>query len=84
MDNADPLRSTVAGLDNDEEEERTSLGAKLLVALVILFVVLWQVRVPAVRYACGRQWLGAETCAALLPSEPLPPAATPAPAAPAP
>lgn len=80
VDRTDPLRSTVVGLDNDEEEEG-SLGARVLIALVVLFVVLWQVRVPAVRYACGHQWLGAETCTALLPSEAPPP---PAPAAPAP
>ncbi|MGC4054582.1 MAG: hypothetical protein QM757_36345 [Paludibaculum sp.] len=78
-----PLRSTVSGLDNDEEEEG-SLGARLAIALVVLSVVLWQVRVPAVRYACGHQWLGAETCTALLPSEAPPPAAPPAPTAPAP
>lgn len=77
VDRSDPLRSTVADLDDDEEEERGSLGARLLVALVILFAVLWQVRVPAVRYACGQQWLGSETCTALLPSEAPPPAPSP-------
>ncbi|WP_044192983.1 hypothetical protein [Hyalangium minutum] len=82
VDSTDPLRSTVQGLDTDEEEERTSLGKKLLVALVIALAVLWQVRVPIVRYACGHGWLGAESCSALLPSEA--PAATPAPASPPP
>jgi hypothetical protein len=80
VDYADPLRSMVASLD-DDKEEGSSFGVKLLVALVLLFVVLWQVRVPAVRFACGRQWLSTETCGALLPSEPPPPALAP-PAAP--
>ncbi|HYI00265.1 kinesin [Hyalangium sp.] len=69
VDLVDPLRSTVAGLD-DEEEEGTSLGVKLLVALVILSVLLWQVRVPIARFACGHEWLSPEACGALLPSEP--------------
>lgn len=81
VDRADPLRSTVAGLDTDEEEERTSLGKKLLVALVIVLAVLWQVRVPIVRYACGHGWLGAESCSALIPSE-APATTTPAPGSP--
>jgi hypothetical protein len=67
VDHTDTLRSTAAGLE--DEEERAPLGVKLLVALGILFVVLWQVRVPIVRFACGQEWLPAQACGELLPGK---------------
>jgi hypothetical protein len=88
IDRTDTLRSTASSLrgEEEEDEEGMSTGMKLLLVLAILAALLWQVRGPLVRGACGRQWLSSETCSALLPSQPVPveaPAAvTPAPAAP--
>ena len=78
------LRSTASGVRGEEEEDEEGMpaGMKLLVALAILAALLWQVRGPLVRGACGRQWLAPDTCGALLPSDPVPPA-PPAPAIPA-
>ncbi len=78
IDRTDVLRSVVSSLqgEDDEEEGRVPGRVKLLVVLAVLFALLWQVRVPMVRFACSREWLTTETCAALLPSEPVPPAAS--------
>jgi hypothetical protein len=92
IDRTDLVRASLAkaAQGEDDEEEAVSGRVKLLVALVIFFALLWQVRVPIARYACGRGWLSAPTCSALLPSEPAPteapasPAAAPASPAPAP
>ncbi|WP_224362846.1 kinesin [Hyalangium versicolor] len=82
IDRTDRLRSTVSAIRGEEtegeEEEKMPGLVKLLVVLIVLGAVLWQVRAPVARLACGRHWLSAQTCSALLPSEaPLP---TPAPA----
>ena len=81
IDRTDTLRSTASFLRGEEEqdEEGMSTGMKLLLVLAVLAALLWQVRGPLVRGACGRQWLSSETCSALLPSQPVP---APAPAAP--
>jgi hypothetical protein len=82
IDHQDRLRSTLEGIRGDEEEEDTEEeipgSVKLLVALFVLFALLWQFREPLLRLACGREWLSGATCSALLP-----PVAPPAPAAPA-
>jgi hypothetical protein len=66
VERTDVVRSIVAGMGQDDEEEGTSWGARFGIALVILFVVLWQFREPLVREACKRQWLAGSTCDALL------------------
>jgi hypothetical protein len=81
IDRADALRSVASGIrgEDDEEEENVPGRVKLLIALLILFALLWQVRVPVVRFACGHGWLSTQSCGALLPTEP---AGTPASAPP--
>ncbi|HVG62976.1 MAG TPA: kinesin, partial [Hyalangium sp.] len=72
IDRTDVLRSVASGLrgEGDEEDEGTVPGrVKLLIALLILFALLWQVRIPLVRFACEQQWLPTQTCGALLPTE---------------
>jgi hypothetical protein len=72
IDRADALRSVASSIrgEDDEEEENVPGRVKLLIALVILFALLWQVRVPVVRFACGHGWLSTQSCGALLPTEP--------------
>jgi len=81
IDRTDVMRKVASGLrsEDDEQEEGFPARAKLLMALLIVFALLWQVRVPIARFACGHAWLSPQTCGALLPTEP----ATAAPAAPA-
>jgi hypothetical protein len=71
IDRTDVLRSVVSGLrgEDDEDEGKVPGRVKLVLTLVILFALLWQVRVPMVRFACGREWLSAQSCSALLPAE---------------
>ncbi len=71
IDRTDALRSVASGLrgEDDEEEGNVPGRVKLLISLAILFAVLWQVRVPIVRFACGHGWLSTQSCGALLPSE---------------
>ncbi|MBN1209809.1 MAG: kinesin [Myxococcaceae bacterium] len=85
IDRTDVMRALLAATRGEDEAERGGLSgrAKLLVTLVILFALLWQVRIPLVLFACGREWLSAETCAALLPAQ-ASPAEAPAPATGAP
>jgi len=78
----DALRSAVFLLrgEDEEKEERVPGRVKLLITLAVVFALLWQVRVPMVRFACGREWLSTEACGALLPVEAVSPVA-PTPAA---
>ncbi len=84
IDRADRLRSAISAMRGEEEEEQEGIPGrvKLLVGVIILAALLWQVRVPIVRYACGQEWLSPMTCSVLLPSESAHPGA-PAPTAPA-
>lgn len=81
IDRTDVLRSAVSGLrgEGDEEEATVPGRVKLAIALLILFALLWQVRIPLVRFACDQQWLSTQACGALLPTEPTgkPPSDTP-------
>jgi hypothetical protein len=72
IDRTDVLHSTASGVraEDDEEEGGVPGRVKLLIALVILFALLWQVRIPLVRVACGQHWLSPQTCGAMLPPEP--------------
>jgi hypothetical protein len=72
IDRTDVLRSVASTLrgEDDEEEGKVPGRVKLLITLAILFALLWQVRIPLVRFACGQQWLSTQSCGALLPSEP--------------
>jgi hypothetical protein len=83
VDRVDMVRpELIRQREEDEEGEAEGLSgwAKLGIILLILFVLLWQVRVPVLSAMCGMRWLGPDTCAAVLPgsSEPTP-AAAPAP-----
>jgi hypothetical protein len=83
----DVLRALWKDTRDDNEEEGISWGAWLVLALAILFVVLWQAREPLIREACERQWLDGSTCASLLspgtsPAAPPVPPGPPAPARP--
>lgn len=67
--------------EDDGDAEKMSSWARLGVILLVLFVLLWQVRVPILTAMCGARWLSEESCAVVLPSlvEPAPaPAAAPA------
>lgn len=80
IDRTDKLRSTVSVMrdDEDDDQEEGMPGAvKLLIAVLVLVAIFWEVRIPAVHYACGQHWFSATTCSALLPSESAPPAAKP-------
>ncbi|MFL5348983.1 MAG: kinesin, partial [Hyalangium sp.] len=73
IDRTDKLRSALAVVRRDEEEEDQEEGmpgpVKLLIAVLVLAALFWEVRIPALHYACGQQWLSTTTCSALLPSE---------------
>ncbi|WP_257461444.1 kinesin [Archangium lipolyticum] len=66
VDRTDVLRSVLVRVREDDEAEQGSPGAWILIALVILFVVLWQLREPLLREACKRQWMAGSTCDAVL------------------
>lgn len=87
VDRMDMVRPELA---REQEEDGGAEGlsgwARLGIALLIAFVLLWQVRVPILSAMCSAHWLSDDTCAAMLPSlGATPPAAAPAaaPAAPA-
>lgn len=80
VDRTDVLRSVLVKVREDDEEERGSPGRWVAIALVILFVVLWQFREPLIRVACGRHWVNGNVCQSLL-SPMAPPAAAPTPPA---
>jgi hypothetical protein len=69
--------------EDDGDAEGLSGWARLGITLLILFVLLWQVRVPILSAMCGARWLSEDTCAVVLPSlvEAAPVAPAPAPAA---
>jgi hypothetical protein len=86
VDRTDVLQSAFSGLRGEEEEEAEGIPGrvKFLVGLAIVLALLWPARALITRFACGHGWLPANTCAALLPGQSVPPAAAaPAPAAPA-
>jgi hypothetical protein len=71
IDRMDVLRSVASGIRGEDDEREGVPGrVKLLIVLVILFALLWQVRIPLVRFACDQQWLSTQTCGAMLPAEP--------------
>jgi hypothetical protein len=72
IDRTDVLRSVASGLrgEGDEEEGTVPGRVKLAIVLLILFALLWQVRIPLVRWVCDQQWLSSQACGALLPAEP--------------
>ncbi|WP_163997279.1 kinesin [Pyxidicoccus caerfyrddinensis] len=69
--------------EEDGETEGLSGWARLGIALLVLFVLLWQVRIPILTAMCGARWLSEDTCAVVLPSSVEPAPATPPAAAPA-
>ncbi|WP_171818052.1 kinesin [Pyxidicoccus fallax] len=69
VDRMDLVRPAMLKLrDEDDETEGLSGWARLGITLLILFVVLWQVRVPLLNAMCGARWLSPDTCATVLPS----------------
>ncbi|HYO58655.1 kinesin [Archangium sp.] len=66
VDRTDVLHSVLVKVREDDEEEPRSPGMWMGIALVILFVVLWQFREPLIREACKRQWMAGATCDSLL------------------
>jgi hypothetical protein len=66
VDHTDVLRSVLVTVREDEEAEPRSPGVWIGIALLILFVVLWQFREPLVREACQRQWMAGSMCDALM------------------
>src|SRR3712207_7562885 len=44
----------------------TTLFRSVGIALVVLFVVLWQFREPLVRLACARHWVNGGVCESLI------------------
>ena len=83
VDRMDMVRpELVRQQEEDGDVEGLSGWARLGITLLVLFVVLWQVRVPILSAMCGARWLSEETCAAVLPTlvetAPTAPAAAPA------
>jgi len=82
VDRMDMVRpELVRQQEEDGDVEGLSGWARLGITLLVLFVVLWQVRVPILSAMCGARWLSEETCAAVLPTlvetAPAAPAAAP-------
>ncbi len=83
VDRMDMVRpELVRQQEEDGDVEGLSGWARLGITLLVLFVVLWQVRVPILSAMCGARWLSEETCAVVLPTPvetaPTAPAAAPA------
>ncbi|MBZ4415936.1 kinesin [Myxococcus sp. RHSTA-1-4] len=66
--------------EEDGETEGLSIWARLAIALAVLFILLWQVRVPILTAVCEAGWLSEETCTVLLPNV-VSPSTAPAPGA---
>ncbi|MFP2962327.1 hypothetical protein ACLEPN_32225, partial [Myxococcus sp. 1LA] len=69
VDRLDMVRSALARQQEDDEAEGTSGWTKLAVTLAVIFVLLWQVRIPLLTWFCHAGWLSQDTCLAVLPSE---------------
>lgn len=81
VDRMDMVRSALARQKEDDETEGTSGWTKLAVTLAVIFVLLWQIRIPLLTWFCHAGWLSQDTCLAVLPSQAEPaPAAAAAPA----
>ncbi|RKG63536.1 kinesin [Corallococcus sp. CA054B] len=86
VDHVDLVRGALLHTQDDDEAERMSLGARLGLTLLILFVLGWQVRVPVTEWLCTYHWLSGDACRVLLPKlvpSELPGAPAPAGTAPA-
>ncbi|MFB1479810.1 kinesin [Corallococcus sp. RDP092CA] len=86
VDHVDLVRGALRNTRDDDETDRMSLGARLGLTLLILFVLGWQVRVPVTEWLCTHQWLSQDACRMLLPKlvpSELPGAPAPSGAAPA-
>ncbi|MCY1014813.1 kinesin [Pyxidicoccus sp. MSG2] len=84
VDRMDMVRPELARQqEEDGETEGLSGWARLGIALLVIFVLLWQVRIPILTAMCGARWLSEDTCAVVLPSSVEPAPAAPPAAAPA-
>ena len=82
VDRLDMVRSALVRQQEDDEAEGASGWTKLAITLAVIFVLLWQVRIPLLTWFCHAGWLSQDTCLAVLPSQAEPaPAAAAAPAA---
>ncbi|RYZ37792.1 MAG: kinesin, partial [Myxococcaceae bacterium] len=52
---------------DDDEADGMSLGARIGLTLLILFVLGWQVRVPVTEWLCTYHWLSEDACRVMLP-----------------
>lgn len=91
VDRSDLVRGALRHTQDDDESDGMSVGARIGLTLVVLFILLWQVRTPITEWMCTHHWLSGESCRVFLPSlvpSELPGAPAPAgaavPAAPAP
>ncbi len=69
VDRLDMVRSALARQQGDDEAEGASGWTKLAVTLAVIFVLLWQVRIPLLTWFCHAGWLSPDTCLAVLPSQ---------------
>ncbi|MCY1042739.1 kinesin [Corallococcus sp. bb12-1] len=87
VDRSDLVRGALRHTQDDDESDGMSLGARIGLTLLVLFILLWQVRVSITEWMCTHQWLSEDSCRVflpkLVPSE-LPGAPAVVPAAPAP
>ncbi|RKH10294.1 kinesin [Corallococcus praedator] len=87
VDRSDLVRGALRHTQDDDESDGMSVGARLGLTLLVLFILLWQVRVSITEWMCTHRWLSEDSCRVflpkLVPSE-LPGAPVVAPAAPAP
>ncbi|RKG73798.1 kinesin [Corallococcus exercitus] len=67
VDRADLVRGALRHTQDDDESDGMSLGARLGLTLLILFVLGWQVRVPVTEWLCTYHWLSEDACRVLLP-----------------
>ncbi|RKG85124.1 kinesin [Corallococcus terminator] len=87
VDRSDLVRGALRHTQDDDESDGMSLGARIGLTLLVLFILLWQVRASITEWMCTHQWLSEDSCRVflpkLVPSE-LPGAPVVVPAAPAP
>lgn len=67
VDRVDLVHGALKHTRDDDEHEGVSWWARVGVTLLILFILLWQVRVPITVSFCERGWLSTDVCQVLLP-----------------
>jgi hypothetical protein len=67
VDRVDLVRGALRHTQDDDESESMSLGSRIGLTLLVLFVLGWQVRAPLTEWLCTYHWLSGDTCRVLLP-----------------